>query len=888
MEDVWRFIFFAVLPLSLVGCAVTGPSDRPAEPTLSDPWTVVVAESPPRPPVTAKAEEQGVRGLTPPALDASPALESTDEGDPAFEKVLVQNDWTRNYELQRWMENGMKNPNHVRDPIEASRQTERYHLNNATSKDDAPKPDFNHEMTTGLLSTWRWVHRDLEKLQTNHPPVEPYLNSTKFREKAFDVLRANAAILLGRDGNESAKNFLRAVVENEKLRPEIRCAAVETLGKLPSTTAEDLIPLLDLAKERHTETFNERTGLSINKINPGNLALWTELLTAIAEKVGPWERACFVEPFTARNADIRLETAKIWRRNPPKDATITLPPKFLKFAAAERDSSVRVEILQTLGTWKQPDILPLVKGDLSRPVQVRNAALDAIAATGCREAIPLVQEKLRDPSAKDRAKAVETLRKLEQFDDVFRQSGDKDWEVRAEVAKALTDRRTSESVALAKKYLADYPKVQTATLDAIATWPLEQSGPLLLDAMKGPTSAERMRAAEILAVRWNDAAEFNARDLPQNQTTNHADLRRRFQDFLATQGKAAELADAPLPPGTKENIKEDEILLDDVRITLEELCDSSIAPSRRQDLEAKLTSLGSRLVPMVERLHFEEHRRVPNSLDASVLAKVEPVFAAICKLDDVDANVRRRGISDLSRLAESVPLGRLAIVRIFEVARCSDDQFVVEPLLRILEKSDGDLAREAARAQTDADSSEIRRKACEIFKKHGEGQDLSLLAGQLDHPNSDLVRITLEAIAQIVAKTEDDEFQTEKEKIAGELRPLLSRPNPFLQTDAAATLHYLGKPVGAETLQRLSQSKDSKLQTYVAKTIGNLDDPAFVPILIRLLKVDSGGVRQAALESLPKLVGEDIGSIETPETQSAVLSPTQKKTIRWEMWAKKQ
>ena len=443
MDDVRRLFFLTVLPFLLLGCASTAPTGRTVE-APHDPWAAVIDET------KTIAPECRPNVVSPPVLDVKSASVA-DENAIELEKVLSQDDWTRNHELQRWVENGMKNPNPVRDPMEASRQTERYHLNNATSKSDVPKPDFNREMTTGLLSTWRWVHRELEKLPADHAPAEPYLNDAKFRDKTFDVLRANAAILMGRDGNESAKNFLHAVIENEKLRPEIRCAAVETLGKLPSTTAEDLIPLLDPAKERHTETFNERTGLSVNKINPGNLALWTELLTAIAEKVGPWERACFVEPFTARNADIRLETAKIWRRNPPKDAAISLPPEFLKFAAAERDSSIRVEILQTLGVWKQPDILPLVKDDLSRPVPVRNAALDAIAATGCREAIPLVQEKLRDPSAKDRAKAVETLRKLGQLDDVFRKGDDKDWEVCAEVAKALADRRTPESVELAKR-----------------------------------------------------------------------------------------------------------------------------------------------------------------------------------------------------------------------------------------------------------------------------------------------------------------------------------------------------------------------------------------------------------------------------------------------------
>ena len=869
MEDVRFFVFLTVLLLVLCGCASTVSTGRSVETVPSDPWTTV--------------ETADIRGLAPPTPDVTLTPEPlANEKELELEQALARDGWARNHELERWIENGMKNPNPVRDSLKVQRLAEQYHLNNATAKTDIPKP-IDEDATTGLISTWRWLHRDLEKLQTNHAPAEPYLNDAKFRNKTFDVLRANAAILLGRDGSESAKNDLFAAIKNEELRPEIRCAAVETLAKYPSTTAEDLIPLLDWARERSTETLNDRTGLSEKKFHPGNRALWMELLTAIAEKVGPWESPCFTEPLTARSGDVRLETARIWRRNPPKDVTISLPPEFLKFADDEHDLQVRVEILRTLGAWKQPDILPLIRNDLNRVVQVRSAALDAIAVTDCREAIPLVREKLRDPSAKDRAKAVETLRKLGELDDVFRQGDDKDWEVCVEVAKALTERRTPESIALAKKYLTGFPKVQAATLEAIATWPLEESGPLLLEAMKGQ---ERVQAQKILAAQWDAAAEFNVRDLPKNQASNHADLVRRFHDFMATRGTTIEQADEPKFSHRPENRPESEPLVADIRKTLEELCDLSVASSRRRELEAKLTSLGPRLIPILERLCFEEHRRIPNSLDTSVLAAVDPVFAAIVKLNDTDANIRRRGVGDLSRLAEGVPLGRLAIARIFETARRSDDPFVTGPLLRILEKSDAELARATARTLTASNSAEVRKKAFDVLKKLGEGQDLSLLAEQLENANDTSVRIIFEAITQIVARTETDEFRTEKKRIADELRAMLPQLDSFPQADAAATLHYLGDPIGAEILQRLSLSKDAKLQTYVAKTLGNLNDPVFVPILIRLLKVDNGGVRQAALESLPKLVGEDIGNIETPETRSGDLTPTQKRVLRWEHWAR--
>ncbi len=890
MEDVRRFIFFAVLPLLFLGCASTFPSGRSAERQPHDPWATTVESSAP---VVQAIEEprKTVEAVAFGSIVEKPATDSpVDEKFLEQKNILSRDDWARNHELQRWIENGMKDPNPVRDPIEAKRQAELYRLNNATSKDDAT-PEFHREMTTGLLSTWRWVHRDLEKLQpvsnAQRLSTKQYLIDAEFQDKTFDVLRANAAIFLGRDGDESAKKSLFEAAENEKLRPEIRCAAVETLGKFSSTSAEDLIPLLKLAKERTTETFNDRTGLSERKFFPGNLALWTELLTAIAEKVEPWERPCFVEPLTARSADVRLETARIWRRNPPKQPGIVLPPEFLKFAAEERDSSVRVEILRTLGAWKQPNILPLVKNDLNYLVQVRNAALDAIAATNCQEAIPLIQDKLKDTAPRNRAKAVETLRKLGQLDDVFRQSDDKDWEVRTEVAKALADRRSPKSVELAKRYLADYPKVQTATFEAIATWPLEESGPLLLDELKGITTSGRTQAQKILAAQWEEAEEFNVFDLPKNQVANHAELVRRFQEFLKFHGKSVDLVDDSKSTVRTVECLDDENLLEDLRKTLDELAKPSILPQRQQDLEAKLISFGPKLIPILERFQFSERRQLPKSLDVAVLAKIDPVFAAIVKLDSSDLNLRRRGVGDLMQFAAGVSLGRLAIDRILKRCCGSDDHFVVVPLSRILEDSVPEFALQASRTMVGSESTEIRRRACEILKKNGEGQDLPLLADLLSDRSATVLRTALEAIAQIVATTESDEFPDEKKKIVDELRSLLPRLDPFLQADAAATLHYLGSPTGIEILQRLSLSKESKVQVYVAKTLGNLDDPIFVPILIRFLKVDGGGVRQAALESLPKLVGENIGDIETPETRSSDLSPSQKKSLRWEDWAKR-
>ena len=187
---------------------------------------------------------------------------------------------------------------------------------------------------------------------------------------------------------------------------------------------------------------------------------------------------------------------------------------------------IRLEIVKTLGIWKEPDLFELVRADLRREAVLRNAAIQALASAGCQEALPLIKEKLRDPEGKNRVKAVEALRMLGDFDDVFRMAEDKDRDVRVEVAKALAGRPNRE---LAEKYLADHEKVQQATLESIASWPIETAGLLFFQALKSGSPTVRTRATELLSRSFPDAKKYDIAADPSSQTVRHAELLRNFQ-----------------------------------------------------------------------------------------------------------------------------------------------------------------------------------------------------------------------------------------------------------------------------------------------------------------------------------------------------------------------
>ncbi len=913
MEEKRVFLILGLLTVFLIGCASKLPTGRLADSPIVDPWgavsngtqrsddaslTSAVAEtkgSEKKPPLESPTikPELPQPNLTE-TVAAEPKKTEPNQAEIEQEKTLLQNGWCKNHELRRWIDNGMQNPDPGFDAVEINRRKRIYQLSNAMQNDGKAK-NAEPELTVGLSSSWRWIHRGLEKLQetpsTERPSVKPYLDEAKFPGKRFDVLRTNAAILLGRDGDESAKEPLLKAIRNEGLLPEIRCAAAETLSKFPSTTTEQLIELLDVAKERQSASVNKQTKITEQKFTPGSPPLWIELLTAIAEKIAPWENDCFLDAIDARNLDVRMETARLWRLRPPTAEEIVLPPKFLKAVGEEQEMPARIEMIRVLGAWKHRETFSLVRYDLNRAIQLREAAMEAIAAADCRDAIPLLREKLDDQATWNRAKAVATLRKLGELDDVFRKKDDTDWEVRVEVAFALATEQTPKGVELAKKYIADNPKIQAATLEALSAWPIEESGPLLLEAMKSPVLTTRKRAKELIQLHWNDVDPFNVVDVPSRQADALTDLSQRFNEFLATRKSTASKIDAkhavrderrPKPPAL------DGPQLDDVRKTLDDLAKPSLSLKRKQSLEAKLATVGDQLVPTLEKLHFDERRTISKSLDATVLAKVDPVFALIVQLNSDDNAERRRGAVELLKRSEE-GFDRLAILRIYERSLKIQDQFLLNPILQILEKGDesGDYACELSRRLIGSEFTELRRRSCLVLKERGNGNDISLLADRLTDQSTDVVRTALEAISVIAADTQRNEFRKEKSETVALLVKRLPTLDPYLQADAAATLHRLGESNGMETLKRLSLTKDVRVRTHVAKTLGKLGESGGVPILIGFLK-DEGTVRQAALDALPKVVGEDIGAVETTGTRSGTLTETQKRAARWETWSQSQ
>ncbi|MDR1290061.1 MAG: HEAT repeat domain-containing protein, partial [Planctomycetaceae bacterium] len=325
-----------------------------------------------------------------------------------FETILLNAKWQRNIQLDHWLDNGTKSHDNKLKNQSRDRREQIKQLN--LSDKDKLKKNPNQVYVDDLISTWRWYSSDIDELVTkqldpvaeSRPifPVDPkeFLENSLYKKVKYNTLRANAAILMGRCNDYDSVDALIDVVKNER-SDEIRCAAIETLGKMEHVEFEKLIPLLEFARKRNNVTKNtsdnNRNDNDSNNENNSNLSnrrnqitvvnkvIWSELLTAIADKIEPWEHPCFLDSLAADNVDVRRTSAKLWRlhsqpfwnkkQNDPnyrndKDQTTQLyrlPMRFLVFARSENDLAARIEIIKTLGIWREPEIFDIVKGDLN-------------------------------------------------------------------------------------------------------------------------------------------------------------------------------------------------------------------------------------------------------------------------------------------------------------------------------------------------------------------------------------------------------------------------------------------------------------------------------------------------------------------------------------------
>ncbi|HBT75413.1 MAG TPA: hypothetical protein DEB39_00480 [Planctomycetaceae bacterium] len=805
-------------------------------------------------------------------------------------KALSADTWVRNYNA-----NPDGDPGKLGKALEQRRDDPFAHLN-----DPKRRHDPGAVYSNSVLSKYRWYHMELDKAESvlgagqgNTGLLEP----ASFLADPDPLIRTNAAILCARLKKDDIPPALEKQVErilrksfyNPKSSPALRAAAMEALARDPGTSPDVFLALLEERRSQWTET-------TVNLPQTSAAAMWgqilppplyVELLHSLAERIKPWEDACFRNALTHPSRDVRLEAVSHWKNNPPSSEEMVaaiesltaseavghgeipdappasvslpvslsgslpvLPEEMIALSKGDSDPKVFGEVLKTLAAWNHPTaIIPIRTALNHQYISVKCDAIEALGVLGGVESLGYLKKATGDSSPRLRAGAVRALRNLGEYEEVYNMSGDKGTEVRLEVAKALTDGVNRRSVEIAKQYFSDISiQVVRATIDATAAWPLDVVGPMLMDMMDSRVPTYRGYATEALGKRWAPAATFHYVDIagPSDHSgkpskAGAADqLSRtalRSEAYAALKGRfEREIAGGTLADGGK-------ILAEQTKpIRSVSAPETTLARETRDGLQSRDVHVRRRTVVSL----YEQATGAPFPA---------PVVEQIC----------RYAARENDPIALNGVLILLALPN--ESQSSSADSLTADSLT-----ADSLTATRLLAATCLAHSNlEVRKRAAQLLGARRSPEGLDTLTTAFADPNEEVVRAALEAVGRFDVDEIDemDEMgQAERKTTLLQLcRELQRHRSAMVRVDAALESYRLGDPFGRDALSRLSQTQDDSVRLYTARRLAATTERSgrtFIPEMIRFLD-DNGSLRRIALDTLPKMAGHDYGAAD-PES----------------------
>ncbi len=461
------------------------------------------------------------------------------------------------------------------------------------------------------------------------------------------------------------------------------------------------------------------------------------------------------------------------------------------------------------------------------------------------------------------------------------------------MAQSLTACPGDAGRAAARRLLGDASsQVERATVLAIAGWPIAQSGPLLLEALTANSYNTRRTAARELARLWPVAAGFPIDGPPERRAATLERLGRRFREEFGSEGIAAAVSSGgvaqasslrpgntgkmpvplivplnnPGPPATDAAARDQTIARVDQ--CLGQLVNAGSTPADRKAASESLLAVGPALVPVLEQLMAGRQLPLPEAVYHEVLPRQNPVYAALDCLASGSLMERRRAAEELADFARHKPLGRLATERLAAVAVKQHDPLVWQGVLAAVDSDVSPRAVQLAYAAIGHPAPEVRRRACQYLASHPDPRHVVVLLPALGDSNDQVVTAALRAIG-VAGKIDDPQ----------PVRRLLTASDETQRLEAAGALARLGDPTGLAALERLSYSDNPSARQRTAELMGELGGEACLASLIRLLDDNWQSVRLAALKSLPKVAGQDVGRTEGEWSVAAA----QRITL-WKQW----
>ncbi|MGD9127170.1 MAG: HEAT repeat domain-containing protein [Planctomycetia bacterium] len=738
---------------------------------------------------------------------------------------------------------------------------------------------------------WNWYHPQIEEIL-----AWPKENDRAIRislKKKNPISATNAAICLARLGDASGVSILLGAIRSPRLDMPLRAAAAEAFASLDSST-------------QTVQKLIDEYGDGGKAPSP---TLYRELIRGLARHVDPAGDARFIKALQSKDAHVRHAAIEAWQKSQG-----TILPNELIYLASDQSERNRAAVMHALGTHDHPERMRYLDSGLKdMNYLVRVAAVESLGKIGSPTAVQRLQDARKSNSTIVRAAAARSLAQAGQFETALPLAKDESWQVRLAVAEVLPKNPSDRTLQIAGNLLHDRSiQVQQQTLEAIKTWPVAQSGPLLLDAIEHLSFQMRQDAITQLATLWEPAKNFPRHAPDDVRKRAILQFRAEFQKaFGITVANPTTLVDYnPSQP-----VAIDPELVSRAKRLIAKHNDPRCASADRYHLRQQIRNgLGPHPLAVLEYLVFEEHQDLPEEFYTTILPELDPTFDLLYQMQ-IEAKpsvrnaqqktllTRRRAASKLIRMTADQKPSRLALDRLAEQMLQESDSLVWRSVLIALADNDGESMLQMVRIAIGHESAEIRRRACEWLAAHPSPDHFPLLKPVLSDPET---AVKVAAVRAIVASGKLSDTESLQNMLDGNqntdalaarlaqgnaampgnlnlkeiapLKKLLGESNEELRTEVAYALAAFGDENGAQALKQLAQSRDANVRQKTAEMIGRLEDPRYTPLLINLLD-DHLNVRRAALNALPKTVGHEVPAAgdRKPQTTAEIVA-------RWKEW----
>ena len=695
---------------------------------------------------------------------------------------------------------------------------------------------------------YRWRHQGLEELTQLSPDVVSGLRAALASEDAG--VRATAAIGLARAGEPGTIATLVETVSAPAMQLATRRAAAEALAVVAES--EGVAEL-----RRMIDRLNDPSVLGQSAL------LHAELLRGLSRHVDPTVDPRFVAALTNGDPDVRREAVIAWVRHRGQ-----MIPEELEQLRSDTDPQIRALVLHALAVAAHPQAAEWLETALRDPdFAVQQAAVEALGTLASPEAIALLREHYDDWPDRLRAIAVDAFARVAAEEELVAGVRDEAWRVRIAAAEALSAASPETARRLVRELIADrVPQVRVAAIEALADWPLEEVGALLLTALESDMFLPRKRAAETLAALWPPAARFRPDASAEQRTQWIEELKREWE---AAYGPLDEAVAAMAEPV---QIAVDPAVVSAVSAALRAASEGYLPAFVKQQIVGQLKAVGPSLVPALEKLRAQADVVIPELIYRDVLPEYSEAFGLLVQLADADVSLRRQAVSRLVELHRDGKFSSLVWSRLAELTRRETDPTIWREVMQLLAEHPDPTATDlAAVALSHADAG-VRRLACEFYAAYPEAASTPALIRSLDDPHPAVVAAAIRALGELGQLPDPTALE----------RMLLAQ-DAELRIAAARSLVQVGASSGVDALRRLAQEVDVDTRVGAIVAIGELADPVFLPVLIARLDDANHGVLQAVFRSLTATVGRDVAN-----SPGAPVASSAEQAARWRTWWRQQ